>query len=245
MRSSGTVLMFVVTGATLFAGDSPASQPKTCPFGHTTLSWRKVESADIPQPGKELFCTTCGFAYEEQLSRWERAVSFSELTTGILPDFPDVIQDFPVPKEKKELKSVRYRQIRTNAGVVCDSCFYWTGASFKETKDRLRDYLGSAGFSTKEVSRPYGPRMYFYFFARSGERFLRVEVMLESNEQVAVDARLVASSEIEHDYVLRKALGINTLTRQQNQRPRAAVSHLERYSGQASTVLRRTACIPP
>jgi hypothetical protein len=95
--------MFVVTGATLFAGDSPASQPKTCPFGHTTLSWRKVESADIPRPGKELFCTTCGFAYEEQLSRWERAVSFSELTTGILPDFPDVIRDFPVPKEKKEL----------------------------------------------------------------------------------------------------------------------------------------------
>jgi hypothetical protein len=56
------------------------------------------------------------------------------------------------------------------------------------------------------MTRPYVGRVYSYFFARAGDRFLRVEVMLESNRQVLVDARLLAQSEIEHDYQLREAL---------------------------------------
>jgi hypothetical protein len=67
----------------------------------------------------------------------------------------------------------------------------------------------SVGFTPEEMSRPYVGRVYSYFFARSGDRFLRVEVMLESNRQVAVDARLLAPSEIEHDYPLREALKIS------------------------------------
>src|SRR5690606_26289353 len=97
---------------------------------------------------------------------------------------------------------------RTEAHVLSDYCLYWTSADFDETKDRLRAYLTAVGLSTKEVSRRYGPRIHSYFFGRFGARYLRVEVMLESNNQVAVNARVVSSSQIEHDYTLRNALEI-------------------------------------
>lgn len=186
----------------------PPPAPTACPFGHGALSWQKVDYLCVSGPEKVMQCGTCGFAFDPWLKRWECRTGSLGLANGRLPDFSSVIRNLPLPQEKKEQEGVQYSQTRSAIAKLSDGCLYWTSADFDSTKARIREYLRSAGFTPEEMFRPYVGRVYSYFFARAGDRFLRVEVMLESNRQVAVDARILALSEIEHDYPLREALKI-------------------------------------
>jgi len=218
--------------------DRHPPDPTQCPFGHTTLiripvahglndgedaaeHQRKIDNLEIwdvgagicatPEGPTMLVCKTCRFAYDYDtffFHTWTRTLKASERFKDPYFVLSELVANVPIIDATAPIGSAIFSQTADRGQLLNESCRYWTNAPYENVLEQCQSYLLMHGVKPVTQQEPYVGRLYFRAYAQVGFRYLRLEIMRESNGQVFVYFGLLSHSEARNDHLLAKALNL-------------------------------------